>query len=174
MFTLKFRSDNTYILTMLARCSKWEGEGSREKPWLTSYGKLSMIAGLSVPDLLLMPDSPLRSQANLRKFRKDIESIKHDPKSIQILQEAVAFRLTVQSQWVRNRKQIDCELRKMLRIPIPRDPVEVFITHPRIPVGHAIPRLRALSPNHKTTSSSGHCAQAATPLSVFIGCCRMS
>ena len=149
MFTLKFRSDNTYILTMLARCSKWEGEGSREKPWLTSYGKLSMIAGLSVPDLLLMPDSPLRSQANLRKFRKDIESIKHDPKSIQILQEAVAFRLTVQSQWVRNRKQIDCELRKMLRIPIPRDPVEVFITHPRIPVGHAIPRLRIICWGHQ-------------------------
>ena len=97
MFIPKFRSDKVYVLTMLTRSFEREGEDLRNMPSSTAGDCLARIAALSVPDLLVIPGSPLRSQTNLQKFLKDSESIERDPLTVRILHEANAFRLTVQN-----------------------------------------------------------------------------
>jgi len=168
MFILNFRADKTYILTMFARNLEGAGKDPPNRPSSGIGAKLSMIAALSVPDLLVILGSPLRSQTNLQKLLKDIASIERDPLSVRILQEADAFRLTVQNQWAKNRKQIEYELERMLRIPIPQDYVKVFTTHAEIPVGHALPGLHVICWGHKEEFKNYHSVFLAHELLHFV------
>ncbi len=153
---------------MFARNREWSRNKDGDKALLTHCRKSSQIVSLSSANLLLLPESPLRTEANLRKFWQALRQMEERPEAARILREAPAFRSAVENQWTVNRKQVANELGRMLRIRIPRYQVNVLTTHPEIPTGYAVPQLHAICWGHREEFKTYHSVYLAHELLHFV------
>ena len=151
MFQVHFRLKRSYVALMAARQIAAKNRHS-DRHFLARCRSISQTTRLSTTNLALLP----KGYQVLHHLQRDLKFVEHHPEIGKILDESRDFRVQVQKQWTQNRTRIATELAAILRIPLPKDDVNVFTAHPSLNIGYAVPQLRAICWGHKEDFQNYH------------------
>ena len=151
MFNLDFQLNRQFILATAARSVAFDNS-HHDRRFLVKCNRIAQLARLSTTSFLLIPDS----ERVFCEFLSDIDKIGDYRETRHLLQEAQEFQLEVMNQWSENRKRIEAELIRILRIPLPKAAVKVYTTHPSLGTGYAVPQLHAICWGHSEEFPNYH------------------